>query len=98
MKARCRSGRSLCKGSIEMKRLIIVASIPAGIIGLALEHQLRTLTAKPEIAAVFLTLNCVMLLGAERLRRRTQSRERAKREGGWAGQRLSRIARESFRQ
>ena len=27
--------------------LIIVASIPAGIIGLALEHQLRTLTAKP---------------------------------------------------
>lgn len=66
--------------------LIIVASVPVGVLGLVFEHTLRVATAKPEIAAVFLTLNGVMLLGAERLRRRTQSRERAKREGGWAGQ------------
>src|ERR1700745_1193016 len=37
--------------------LIIVASIPTGILGLALEHQLRTLTAKPEVAAIFLIVN-----------------------------------------
>jgi undecaprenyl-diphosphatase len=61
--------------------LIIVASIPAGIIGLALEKQLRTLTAKPEVAAIFLMLNGLILFAAERYRRRAQVRELAVREG-----------------
>src|SRR6202167_3746371 len=61
--------------------LIIVASVPAGIIGLALEHQLRTLTAKPEIAAIFLMVNGGVLFAAERFRRRAQVRELAVREG-----------------
>jgi undecaprenyl-diphosphatase len=61
--------------------LLIVASIPAGIIGLALEHQLRTLTAKPEVAAVFLIVNGFLLLAAERFRRRAEVRELAVREG-----------------
>ena len=58
-----------------------MASIPAGIIGLALEHQLRTLTAKPEVAAVFLMVNGLVLFAAERFRRRAQVRELAVREG-----------------
>src|SRR6202046_4961990 len=33
--------------------LIIIASIPAGVLGIVFEHELRTLTAKPEIAAIF---------------------------------------------
>jgi undecaprenyl-diphosphatase len=49
--------------------LIIVATIPVGITGLALEHSLRTLFAKPLAAAVFLTVNGVILLAGERLRR-----------------------------
>ena len=61
--------------------LIVVASIPAGIFGLALEHQLRTLTAKPEVAAIFLMVNGVVLLAAERYRRRAEVRELAIREG-----------------
>jgi undecaprenyl-diphosphatase len=61
--------------------LIITASIPAGIIGLALEHQLRTLTAKPEIAAIFLIVNGGVLFAAERFRRRAEVRELAIREG-----------------
>jgi undecaprenyl-diphosphatase len=61
--------------------LIITASIPAGIIGLALEHQLRTLTAKPEIAAIFLIVNGGVLFAAERFRRRAEVRELAVREG-----------------
>jgi undecaprenyl-diphosphatase len=61
--------------------LIIVASVPAGVIGLALEHPLRTLTAKPEIAAAFLMLNGLVLFAAERFRRRAQVRELAVREG-----------------
>ena len=50
--------------------LIIVATIPVGITGLALEHSLRALFAKPLAAAVFLTINGVILLAGERLRRR----------------------------
>jgi undecaprenyl-diphosphatase len=61
--------------------LIIIASIPVGILGLAFEHTLRVATAKPEIAAIFLTVNGFLLLGAERLRRRSRVRELARREG-----------------
>ena len=70
--------------------LIIVGSIPAGVIGLALEHPLRVALAKPESAAVFLILNGVILLGAERLRRRSEVRALAVREGAKAdgGRRL----------
>lgn len=49
--------------------LIVVATIPVGITGLALEHLFRTLFAKPLFAAVFLTVNGLILLAGERLRR-----------------------------
>ena len=61
--------------------LIIVASIPAGILALAFEHQLRTLTAKPEAAAILLMVNGLLLFAAERFRRRAAVRELAVREG-----------------
>ena len=49
--------------------LIILATIPVGLIGLVLEHSFRTLFAKPLAAAIFLTLNGLVLLLGERLRR-----------------------------
>jgi undecaprenyl-diphosphatase len=61
--------------------LIIFASIPAGLIGLVFEHELRTLTAKPALAAIFLTVNGLVLLAAERYRKRAEVRELAIREG-----------------
>lgn len=61
--------------------LIIVASIPAGVFGLALEKQLRTLTAKPEVAAIFLIVNGFVLFGFEQVRKRAVVRELAIREG-----------------
>lgn len=61
--------------------LIIVATIPAGILGLALEHQLRVLFAKPAAAAIFLMVNGLVLFAAERYRRRAEVRELAIREG-----------------
>ncbi|HMD56088.1 MAG TPA: undecaprenyl-diphosphate phosphatase [Solirubrobacteraceae bacterium] len=61
--------------------LIIIASIPAGILGLAFEHTLRTITAKPELAAIFLMVNGLVLLAAERFRKRAEVRELAIREG-----------------
>ncbi|HMC68366.1 MAG TPA: undecaprenyl-diphosphate phosphatase, partial [Mycobacteriales bacterium] len=49
--------------------LIVVATIPVGILGLTLEHSLRTLFAKPLAAAIFLTINGLILLAAEQLLR-----------------------------
>jgi undecaprenyl-diphosphatase len=61
--------------------LIIVTSIPTGILGLVFEHPVRVALAKPTTAAVFLIINGVILLGAEHLRRRADIRALAAREG-----------------
>ncbi|MEP7023395.1 MAG: undecaprenyl-diphosphate phosphatase, partial [Actinomycetota bacterium] len=54
--------------------LLIIATIPVGIAGLLGEHTFRVLFAKPEAAAIFLTVNGGILLLGERYRRRgTQS-------------------------
>src|SRR5437763_3431155 len=50
--------------------LLIVGTIPVGITGLALEHLLRTVFAKPAAAAAFLIVNGGILVFGERLRRR----------------------------
>ena len=52
--------------------LIVVSSIPTGILGIVLEHDVRVALAKPTAAAIFLTVNGLILIGAERLRRRPQ--------------------------
>jgi undecaprenyl-diphosphatase len=61
--------------------LIICATIPVGILGLVLEHPIRVALAKPGFAAIFLMVNGVMLIYAERYRRRAEVRELARREG-----------------
>jgi undecaprenyl-diphosphatase len=78
--------RTLGKRRIEtpterLAWLIVVASIPVGILGVALEHAARVATAKPIVAAIFLVVNGFILLGAERLRRRSEVRALARREG-----------------
>jgi undecaprenyl-diphosphatase len=50
--------------------LIVVATIPAGILGLLLQDKLQSVFASARSAAFFLILNGVMLYGAEMLRRR----------------------------
>lgn len=52
--------------------LIVVATIPVGLTGLALEHVFRTLFAKPVAASIFLFINGLILLWAERTRRRSE--------------------------
>jgi undecaprenyl-diphosphatase len=64
--------------------LIIAATIPAGVLALALQHPLQTLTAKPKVAAVFLMVNGLLLFAAERFRQRAEVRELAAREGAKA--------------
>jgi undecaprenyl-diphosphatase len=51
--------------------LLIVATIPAGIAGLLLEHSLRVVFARPLAAAAFLILNGIILLAGDRVRRRS---------------------------
>jgi undecaprenyl-diphosphatase len=61
--------------------LIICASIPTGLIGIALEHTARVATGKPEVAAIFLVVNGFVLFSAQWLMRRSEVRALARREG-----------------
>jgi undecaprenyl-diphosphatase len=49
--------------------MIVLATIPVGLTGVALEHTFRTIFAKPLAAAVFLFINGLILLAGERVRR-----------------------------
>src|SRR3989475_7131326 len=50
--------------------MLVVSTIPAGVLGLLLEHSFRHLFSSPASPSVFLTLNGFLLYGAEFLRRR----------------------------
>jgi undecaprenyl-diphosphatase len=65
--------------------LIVVATIPVGITGLVFEHAFRTVFAKPLAAAIFLTINGLILLGGEMLRRRADQRADARSQAIAAG-------------
>ncbi|MGE5541326.1 MAG: undecaprenyl-diphosphate phosphatase, partial [Bacillota bacterium] len=54
--------------------LIIVATIPAGLLGLLFQHKLENFFAAPAMVALFLIGNGILLYGAELLRRRAASR------------------------
>jgi len=72
--------------------LLVAGTIPAGIVGLALEHPLRTLFASASTAAAFLILNGVLLLVFERFRRRPP------RPDDYKGDSDSRIAKLTWKQ
>ena len=73
--------RRITTSTERLAWLIVVSTIPAGVIGLVFEHPLRVALAKPEAAAVFLMVNGLMLLQAERLRRRAVVRRLAAEQG-----------------
>ncbi|BAJ30843.1 MULTISPECIES: undecaprenyl-diphosphate phosphatase [Kitasatospora] len=76
--------------------LLVVSTLPVGAAGLALDHLLRDALGKPTPAAVFLTLNGLVLYGAERLRRGGPGRRRAADHPAADSDR--RLARLTFRQ
>jgi undecaprenyl-diphosphatase len=65
--------------------LLIVATIPVGIAGLALDKVFRESLGKPIPAAIFLTLNGLVLFVAERLRRGGTGQRRATDDARMAG-------------
>jgi undecaprenyl-diphosphatase len=80
--------REIADSDAKLGWLLIVGTIPAGLLGLLLQDYLRKLFASAEYASVFLALNGVMLFGAEALRRRApvvadDDDERIARTVGW---------------
>jgi undecaprenyl-diphosphatase len=67
--------RSIDTPAERMAWLLIVGTIPVGLVGLLFEHDLRTVFAKPEAAAIFLTINGLILFAGEALRRRAAVRD-----------------------
>ncbi len=67
--------RSITTPAERLGWLLVVATIPAGITGIALEHLLRVLFSKPLAASIFLVVNGVILFGGEAARRRAELRE-----------------------
>jgi undecaprenyl-diphosphatase len=55
--------------------LLVIGTIPAGILGLLLEHRLREVFASAQSAAFFLMVNGLLLFAAEALRRRAPQPE-----------------------
>ncbi|MDE3112010.1 MAG: undecaprenyl-diphosphate phosphatase [Chloroflexota bacterium] len=60
-------------GEAKLGWLIVVATVPAGLIGLLFQERIQELFATPRVAAAFLALNGVALLGIEVLRRRAMA-------------------------
>lgn len=56
--------------------LLVAGTIPAGLIGVLFQDQIRTIFVTPASAAIFLALNGLLLLGAEGLRRRAPQAHR----------------------
>lgn len=51
--------------------LLVVGTVPAGILGLLFQTKIQAIFISPRSAAIFLALNGILLLGAEWLRRRS---------------------------
>jgi undecaprenyl-diphosphatase len=62
--------RRIDNDSQRLAWLIVIATIPVGIIGIVFEHTFRTIFAKPVAAAIFLTINGLILFTGEWFRRR----------------------------
>lgn len=62
--------------------LLVVGTIPAGIVGLLLEHKIRALFGSFAIAAIFLMVNGVILFIGDALKKRAARHELVN-MGGW---------------
>jgi len=58
----------------RLAMMLVVGTIPAGLVGFFLESRLKTLFATPRLAAGFLIVNGAILLAAEAFRRRDERR------------------------
>jgi undecaprenyl-diphosphatase len=71
--------KAALRGRIEteperLAMLLMVGTIPAAILGVFLETRIKSLFASPYVAAGFLIVNGLLMLGFEQLRRRAERR------------------------
>jgi undecaprenyl-diphosphatase len=83
--------RSIARRKVEtpderLAWLLVVATIPAGLTGVLLEHPIRTVFAKPYAAAALLIVNGLILFAGERFRRRAEVHQLAVQRGLDEGQ------------
>jgi undecaprenyl-diphosphatase len=87
--------RAAIRGGIEtpaerLAMLLMVGTIPAAILGVFFETRIKSLFASPYVAAAFLIVNGILMLGFEQLRRRAErraaldSKPRVEQEEGFA--------------
>ena len=69
--------RGRLEGTSEEKTawLLVVATIPVGLLGLFFEHEVRKLFASPIPVTVFLAINGLIMFAGERLRRKQHEEE-----------------------
>jgi undecaprenyl-diphosphatase len=60
--------RDIVTSDQKLAWMIIVATIPVGLVGVAFEHTFRVLFGKPILAAVFLVVNGLILFSGEKFR------------------------------
>src|SRR6266487_2049394 len=82
----------------RMAWLLVTATIPAGITGVAFEHVFRVTFSKPLFASVFLIVNGLLLLTGERLRRGAEVRALATAHGTYEGREDRRLETLEFRE
>ncbi|MGA2830542.1 MAG: undecaprenyl-diphosphate phosphatase [Streptosporangiaceae bacterium] len=63
--------------------MIVLATIPIGIVGALLQHTVQNTFAKPVLTAIFLAVNGLVLFGGERLRRREAAAPRPIEQETW---------------
>jgi undecaprenyl-diphosphatase len=73
--------RAGVRGRIEneterLSMLLMVGTIPTGVVAVIFEQRIKSLFATPRFAAAMLIINGAILLGAEQLRRRDERRAR----------------------
>ncbi|MGO8960548.1 MAG: undecaprenyl-diphosphate phosphatase [Streptosporangiaceae bacterium] len=62
--------RDIVTSDQKLAWMIIVATIPVGLVGVVFEHTFRVLFSKPILAAVFLVVNGLILFSGEKFRTR----------------------------
>lgn len=63
--------------SAKLGLLLIIGTVPAGLLGLLFEKQIRLVLIAPAITAFFIAMNGLLLFAAERLRKRAALRKTA---------------------
>jgi len=74
--------KAALRGSIttpteRLSMLLLVGTLPAGVLGVYLESRIKSLFSSPYVAATFLIVNGLLMLGFELLRRRAERRAQA---------------------